>query len=725
MENAATKAFYTTLFTADNPEWHCTKTRVKLREDNLELSHTSMDGHQILEPGRVTTGVLSVRPTDINNQRFLRGMNDALANGAQFFLSEIATPRHPYYVDFDFTLNLHDFEQVQLVVDIIRHAAVCPQSGGTIDDSLLFNKQVTPDARTLQYLNFNKREIMNHHASLHSHLMSLYPDGNYTWLQVFEVLLRFDVPNGGAAGGASNSAFGTEGILYSRLDGPLVAVLATHLILAIGRITQIVVARFFPSLVEDARLELAVLGSYSGDRQVPWTPRYDVVDGKVKIGAHMHMRGLKMDHNSDLFIYEGLVQHFTRQFSRRGGPDGTFWRQVFDLAVYREGCGGLRMPFSYKMQPCNCKNRKHHCARCHHTGRILVDRYYGPVGVFLASGLLDDTERTLDRWFKNVLYVLTMCSLRISPEQRLTPGFVSPADIPEPNTLHLRRQEVKERFGTQMLKRLESKRLPNDSVITDEQLTHELEARISMMDSSLKMSHVRTETLYPRVTGDGRFETILEWLPTMASRLMNTQYANLQVANVVLSRACKDGEPETLFVFVRGTAANLCYNRICGDGAARGLNEGYWNSHNSWRNTVFFCINRVGLTLTQRCTNANERSSRRNKDEITHLGCCKTWAGVSRKLDPTAVGQPMDDDGMRFFKAIVRNMFYRRSEQSSLQSAAVLASQAQRLQRLYRKRAFNDLDIVGNDETYETMLKTRIGKQPRTLDSAEGSLDGF
>jgi hypothetical protein len=43
---------------------------------------------------------------------------------------------------------------------------------------------------------------------------------------------------------------------------------------------------------------------------------------------------------------------------------------------------------------------------------------------------------------------------------------------------------------------------------------------------------------------------------------------------------------------------------------------------------------------------------------------------------------------------------------------------------LYRKRAFNDIDIVGNDEQYEAMLRARLGKQSRT-DFSEGSMDGF
>lgn len=722
MENAATKSFFTTLFTADNPEWHCTKTRSKLRDDGLELSHTSMDGQQTLEPGRVMTGVLSVRPTDTNNKRFLSSMTDALGNGAQFFLSEMATPRHPIYVDFDLSLNVRDFEQVRMAVDIIRAAQVTPQSGVALDDSLLFCKQTTADGRVLQYLQFNKKDILNHHASLLSHLSGLYPEQNYTWLQVFEACLNFDVV---ANPSASNPASGMEGMLYSRLDGALVTVLSTYLILAVGRLVQIVVSRFYPTLVDDTRLELAVLGSYSGDRHVPWTPRYDVVDGKVKVGAHLHMRGLKVDHASDLLLHEGLVHYFMRQFGRRGF-DEPYWRKVFDVAVYREGTGGLRMPFNYKVEKCVCQNRARHCARCRHTGRLVVDRYYAPVGVFLSSGLLDDTERTLDRWFKNVLFVLTMCSLRISPEQRLTPGFVKPPDVPEPNTLQLRREEFKDRFGTQVLKRLEAKRLPNDTVISDDQLTHELEAKISMLDSTLKMPASRTETLLPNVAGDGRFETVVQWLPAIAGRIMNPQFANVQVSSVILVRACKDGEPETLYVYLRGNAANLCYNRVA-EQPGRGLTDTYWNPHNSWRNTVYFCVQRVGLLLVQKCSNSNERTSRRNKDPVTQTGSCKNWSGVARKMDPLAVGQPMDDDGMRFFKSIVRSMFYRRTEQSALQSATVLATQARRLQQLYRKRAFNELDIVGNDEQYEKLLRARLAtkRESSTFNSFEGSMDGL
>ena len=721
MENAATKAFFTTLFAADNPEWHCTKTRSKLRDDGLELSHTSMDGQQTLEPGRVMTGVLSVRPTEINNVRFLSFMRDALGNGAQFFLSEMATPRHPIYVDFDLSLNVRDYDHVRLAVDIIREAGVTSQSGGCLDDSLLFNRQTTTEGRVLHYLQFNKKDILNHHASLLAYLNTLYPEQNYTWLQVFEACLNFDVCTSTTN---SNPPSGMEGMLYSRLDGALVTVLATYLILAVGRLTQVVVSRFYPTLVDDTRLELAVLGSYSGDRQVPWTPRYDVIDGKVKVGAHLHMRGLKVDHASDLLLHEGLVQHFMRRFSRRG-IDEPFWRKVFDVAVYREGSGGLRMPFNYKVEKCVCHNRARHCTRCRHTGRLVVDRFYAPVGVFLASGLLDDTERTLDRWFKNVLFVLTFCSLRISPEHRLTPGFLKPVDVPEPNTLQLRREECKERFGTQVLKRLEAKRLPNDTVISDDQLTHELEAKISMLDSTMKMPASRTETLLPNVAGDGRFETVAQWLPSIAGRIMNPQFANVQVSSVVLVRACKDGEPETMFVFLRGEAANLCYNRMS-EQPGPGLTDNYWNPHNSWRNTVFFCLHRVGLLLVQKCSNSNERASRRNKDPVTQTGCCKQWTGVARKMDPLAVGQPMDDDGMRFFKSIVRNMFYRRTEQSALQSSTVLATQARRLQQLYRKRAFSELDIVGNDEQYEELLRSRLSGHPqRDLASFDGSRDGF
>jgi hypothetical protein len=722
MENAATKAFYTTLFTADNPEWHCTKTRAKLREENLELSHTSMDGHQLLEPGRVTTGVLSVRSTDVNNQRFMRGLTDALANGAQFFFSEIATPRHPFYLDFDFSLNVRDADQVQMMVDVIRLADMKTVSCPTLDDSVLFNRQTTADGRTLQYLNLNKRDILNHHASLQAHLLSLYPDGVYSWLQVFDACLTFDIAGSPTS---SNSGFAAEPALYSRLDGSLLTVLSVHFILAIGKLVQAVVARFYPSLVEDARLELAVLGNYAGDRHLPWNPKYDVVDGKVKIGAHLHVRGLKVDHSSDLLILEGIIHYFSRTLTRRGGPDAAFWRQVFDVAVYREGCGGLRMPFNFKMVPCACKTRKHHCARCHHTGHTVVDRYYAPVGVFLASGLYDDTERTLNRWFKNVMFVLTMCSLRVSPDHRLTPGFVKPADVPEPNALQARREEFKERLGVTVLKKLESKR--DEAAITDDQLTHELEAKIFLLDNSLKLSRTRSETLLPRITGDGRYETIAEWLPAMASRVMNAQYINLKVSGVILVRACKDGEPESLYVQVRGTGSNLCFNRMS-DSSASALTETYWNAHNGWKNTVFFCINRVGLTLVQKCSNANERPSRRNKDPVSNMGCCKNWLGISRKLDPSSVGQPMDDDGMHFFKAIVRNMFYKRSEQSSVQSAAVLAAQAQRLQRLYRKRAFSEIDIVGNDENYEAMLRTRLNKQTRNESfsvAGDGSMDGF
>jgi hypothetical protein len=670
-----------------------------------------MEGQQMLEPGRMTTGVLSVRPTEVNNQRFLRAMTDALANGAHFYLSEMSTPRHPIYVDFDLTLNVRDYDQMRLMIDIIKAAAVKSVSGSLLDDSLLFNKQTLADGRVIQYLNFPKRDILNHHASLLHHLETLYPQGSYSWIQVFDALLNFDVSASSA--GASNSAFGTEGMLYSRLDQPLISVLATHLILAVGKLAQQSIARFFPSLVDDSRLELAVLGSYQGDRCVPWTPRYDIVDGKVKIGAHLHMRGLKVDHASDLLLHEGLVQHFMRLFGRRGA-DEPYWRQVFDVAVYRENCGGLRMPFSLKMNMCSCKPRGRHCAKCNHTGRISVDRYYGPVGSFLASGLLDDTEKTLDRWFKNILYVLMLCSLRISPDQRLTPGFTKPADVPEPMALDLRRQDFKDRFGAVQLKKLESKRLPNDEMFSDEQLTHELEAKISMLDSSLKLPTERTEILLPNVAGDGRFETVAQWLPSMASRVMDPQYINLQIASVILVRACKDGEPETLYVYVRGAAANLCHNRTSAPTASGGLQETYWNTHNGWRNTIYFCIHRVGLTLIQKCSNMNERETRRNKDPVSQMGCCKKWEGEFRKLDAVSIGQPMDDDGMRHFKAILRNMFYKRTEQSEAQTMAVLAAQAKRLQQMYRKRAFSELDIVGNDDQYESLLRDRLlDKQPR------------
>jgi hypothetical protein len=153
-----------------------------------------------------------------------------------------------------------------------------------------------------------------------------------------------------------------------------------------------------------------------------------------KYGLHPKWLELKDDVIKSLYITERAKDREIEEDDPPSYPD-TPVEDRFDTSVKRPAAGGLRLPFSPKIQTCpECgKGNKKTVAACTmcdgKSGRIPVGRPYLPLCVLQHNGEVDEQRTALV--LNNPTYVMHWGCVRISdPSAKLSPGFKLPTPAP-------------------------------------------------------------------------------------------------------------------------------------------------------------------------------------------------------------------------------------------------------------------------------------------------------
>lgn len=661
----------------------------------LVATHIGMDGVQRAPiPGTqvydiVHQGIFVVPCTTATNSLFLGELAAALDAGADLYLSEVATPRHPVFFDFDGKFNLRSATHVRLMVHVIRAATL---DWGDVD-RVLTALQLRP-ASDMHSIDFSlARALEAGHAA------------GWTWLDVVDLCLTL------------TDKTVVDSVNPNLLHRDVAPVLCTLFIMAVGTLVQQVVKTFWPHFDQDPtsiKTVMMVLGNMGPEAYQEIVGTSPTLPTYFKVGAHLHSRGLIGNLDTDLYLRQSVLHHFQTLFgpSVLGQSAEAFWGECFDASVYTRGAtAGIRMAYNLKADVCGvCKNKHPYvrtCVACNRIGRFSVQRYYGPVVQLNSTGRMETSAAEQEKIYHNKRYVLTMCSLRVPPQFALTSGIVL-ADKPAPQNLRdVRMQTLLARVGGNPNKaRTVVNRISKSTGIKEDDLrfTHFLEAEFYFQDIMHNRKDAPPFNRQQHVApGDPRFIAVAGFLPLFCKRVFSERFGSMEVTTLTLIRNAADGEPQTLFVGVRSTdsMAVPCFNRIDG---------GVWPTpHTNWTQCVYFEITRQDTGMVrQKCCNSNERDDTRriHLPAGAKVGSCKYWSGECRPIAPppmpAGTNETLKNEQAAQYARFVRNMFYLPEEQTYETCLKVVSDQAARLQRQYKKRKTSNLfpEVVGNHPAY-------------------------
>lgn len=207
--------------------------------------------------------------------------------------------------------------------------------------------------------------------------------------------------------------------------------------IATGRRFQDAARAFYPGSEKDAKnptVDMSMLLLAPEESQV----LAEFSDKKRRImykyGLHPVWINLVINVIQSLYITERAKDTMLEEEEQPPFPD-TPIEDRFDMGVKNPAAGGLRLPYSRKMQTCpECgKGNKKVMAACvmcdQKTGRIPVGRPYLPLCVLGHDGQVDEQRTALV--LNNPTYVMYWGCVRISdPNVSLSPGFKLPTPAP-------------------------------------------------------------------------------------------------------------------------------------------------------------------------------------------------------------------------------------------------------------------------------------------------------
>ena len=636
----AYRVFFENEFSISDSTRACTDTMDQLRAKGLAISHTSLDGARTYTghfPATVAgrrllhAGVLSVPPE--HNEAFLDHLAGAMMRGAHFYLSEVATPVHPIYIDVDMELPLYSKYHVELVLRIMEAAEL---NMVVLEESWMFRQfwKFRSAAEAIE-LNAHLVKYKNDHHS---------PEEPWTWLHVFRACLSDELRRADEQFRLPSEDAVFHFIEFQDPDVINVPeIFITLFVTALAKLCHRQVGLLYNIKPSDNSITqlMMVLGNKGPGA-------YLSTNGVFKVGAHLHMRNTLVNQQMDLEINQVLVNYFTSTF---GGID---WPRVLDRSVYARSTSGIRMPFCYKAIQCKCRNvdRPKTMCVCQGTNHLEISRYYGPIAVINSASQIKITEPTqLDDLFCNMRTkkaTLKFCSIRMKPDVIVTPGYEQPTDLRiEENSTYYRIM-AEERLGAQAGKRLYSSLLKKTDMFLGPQtsmehakLSHLMEMEIYCHDMALANNH--RDILSP---DDPRYRAVQAHFPGMVRRY-NKAYALFEVQAVIMIRPAK----ELPYLLVKPTSqgAHWCLNRT--------------STH--YHNTTFsYFVIHLDLQVSpptayavQKCKNTKVDASKR-----VH-GPCNLWAGEQFTFSNELVGRTnTQTDRTSHVTPLVKQMFLKPDE---------------------------------------------------------------
>ncbi len=655
------RLFFQNMFPLSNTERTCSKTAEELRQENRLISHTSMDGMrqcygQFPDTSRrhLHMGVLSV-PVEMNSS-FLANLATSMNQGAHFYLSEVATPVHPVYLDVDMNMPLSSKCHVEMALRVIRRANF---DWTELEQSNLFT-------RIWKFRPANTAATSN--AVLYDYLQThVVATAGFSWLDIFEACINDELRNKDFVYRVPSQDAVFHFMRYQEHDGVSVPdVFITLFLMAITKLCIEVIRTFFPT-VTDAPFDTFLLGNRGPAALIE-------EDGCFKVGAHIHIPDIRINIQRDLEINQGIVKFFTTHF--QGCID---WTKVFDNSVYARSTSGLRMPFCYKAKACKCARRDGRSQQpkvmcpCNGTFHLEVARYYAPRGRFTGTGdIVFDTV-----FMQNKPFILHKCSLRTT--ERLTEGYVTPDGLQTTNLVTFHRVNAEERFGAAKGKALWASLAKEHHIQGPISETEQI--RLSQLfeaEIHCKELQVKPKLRKTLLHGDPRFEAIAKYLPIIACHGFDVpDYRAMDISSVILVQNHDGTVPSHAMVFIRGRAAQLCFNRVSETARGRMPGQHQWTS-------VYFHIQLNNKTLTQKCSNSKIVSGSAFSSTRIKVNCCRNWEGQSVVITPALVGRMQHDDG--FVTEIMQNMFFLPEEQTREMDRAIVAANALRRAKNSRKR---------------------------------------
>lgn len=670
-----------------NPGWYCTLSSSELQARGLRPTHFCLEGFQARQGKTVHAGVLHV--PDKDNANFMRQLSRVPNHN-----HECKTDVHPAFFDVDMSVSPHKKSFWQMVIAVIQDAGLNHEE---IDCSMMQEylklPSLHPEMTTLPYgmverLRLSKPFVLNATG-----------DERWTWLDVARSALDPEAPNG---------------VLGDAASANVVRPLACIFLMAIGKIIQKVCRSFYPTIADnDTKMQLFMLTNYTAETNVIHFGE-NPTNRETKIGGHAYVRQLIVDPDTQLYIWQALVDYFVENFGITPSPDGpqAFWQNVFDSAPYVSKVGGLRMPFSYKAAPCKrcngSKVKRRGCDWCCGAGKLSSTRYYGPLCRIKPGGDVDTTEKGLTTLFNRV-YLGYMATVRVACGTQATDGAVLEGRVVPCNLHMVQKGEIEARLGksraANTIRRLSDKTgIPGDSEGMQQVIAtvNAEDAMHSFMSQKAPTISVRT----PLVGDDTRFLALKKAFPSLISVLFHGCYGDVKVTGASLIAHSSNGEPKLINVFVKGAGASRCFNRMVDPSDAalsadvpRGAHRdvaGVPGNHTNWRNTAFFTIYRDDFgKIVQRCFNKQLKVNRRNSRAGSGKPCaCCDWEGEVRMVGSQ-------------HSQFIRDFFYTQEQQREENCRREVVAQAKALARRHSKR---QVDEIGPTEEYGAYVEKAIKK---------------
>lgn len=159
------------------------------------------------------------------------------------------------------------------------------------------------------------------------------------------------------------------------------------------------------------------------------------VDGTDLSGVHVYFKNVLVDEERALSMRYAIVSELHHTHKHLAD-----WDKVIDDAVYRKGTGGLRMPGSKKLAPCQeCRGfngmRNPNCPNmCDERGRACVGRQYRFFGLIsdVDDEMTDSYRRSLASSWASLL---SSTSLRRADGTALSNGYDPPKGMARPTEM--------------------------------------------------------------------------------------------------------------------------------------------------------------------------------------------------------------------------------------------------------------------------------------------------
>lgn len=669
-------------------------------ESSAGCSHFLLDGVQrpphgsaLHGRGPLHSGKLAVplEQTEIFNKTVVA---PASGNDCQLYVHEIATPIRPFFVDGDgkepVTVAL-----VTLMRDVVRAAEI--HVG--LEGSRLLAELKLPSVGEAT-------------CDIHP-LMSLRPmtGDTHTWDDAFETALHPDL---------RTHAAGVDSPLL-RLPEPLVLVFVTLFEIAVVKLMEPVLRSFYPGVDSDQTFRCNALCSYNHTTRRPAVARSD--NGAVKFGFHAVYRWLRVDSETSLWLWQGLVDHFSTAFpavpSGKSAPE--WWGVFFDSSQFHSPVGGLRMPFCLKAAACkSCRpDTRRECSVCLGAGKFHDDRYYGPLCVFDHLNVAQNV--LMRRLFHAPAYVVNITSLRLPAGTKLTKGLVLDGKREPTNMLARHRERLVQNVGKSNADRTIKKLAKSHRIDADSPRMCSLLEAVNSFDETVPGRCAPKPSLrIPLMDTDPRRQTVESAMRPMLHTYFHRACADVQVRSVTMVLDRPNGEPSHLVVTVRGPGGSRCFHRevdtsdseIAEDlpPGLRGKKvddvDGVPGRHTNSSNTVYYKIYRDG-TVVQLCGNPQVKTTRRSAQKHGEgaMASCVNWSGETRRIE-----RPKYD-------AAVRDMFYTPAEQQDKhryheEIVGNVAALSRRLKKA-KKRSTGAMSLVGAFDTYTADVERAVAVHER------------